>query len=148
MQWKTSIVFTFSPSQGVSFFRPLKSEQNFRKQKMNTIVFWGADFTKGSKPGYPKTENSTDLSHYFFGGGGTQLHFRNKTHTNVRLAISLGIPPNHRKYGRRWYFYVEEKCAYLMYMKVVFKSNPEAYASNFGKLLGFRRKFWNFGPHR
>ena len=25
-------------------------------------------------------------------------------------------------------------------MKVVFKSNPEAYASNFGKLLGFRKK--------
>ena len=63
MQWKTSIVFTFSPTQGVSFFRPLKSERNFPEQNMNTIDFFmgGADFTKGSKPGYLKTENLGNL---------------------------------------------------------------------------------------
>ena len=120
MQWKTSIVFTFSPTQGVSFFRPLKSERNFPEQNMNTIdllLFWGggADFTKGSKPGHLKTENSTDLSHYFWGGA-EELNFTFETkHTNVRLATSHQLPPNHRKYGRRWYFYVEEKCAYLIY---------------------------------
>ena len=101
MQWKTSIVFTFSPSQGVSFFRPLKSERNFPEQKMNTIVFLGADFTKGSKPGYPKTENSTDLSHYFLGVEELNFTFETK-HTQMSDLPSVwGIPPNHRKYGRR-----------------------------------------------
>ena len=56
---------------------------------MNTIgfFFWGggADFTKGSKPGYPKTENFTELNHYFFlGGGREELNFTFETkHTQM-----------------------------------------------------------------
>ena len=36
-----------------------------------SVVFFfgrgdGADLAKGPKPGYPKTENATDLGHYFW----------------------------------------------------------------------------------
>ena len=34
----------------------------------------GADLAKGPMPRYLKTENATDLGHYFLGG--TQIHFR------------------------------------------------------------------------
>ena len=101
MQWKTSIVFSFSPTQGVSFFRQLKSERNFPEQKMNTIVLFflgGADFTKGSKPVYSKTENFTDLSHYFFFGGGEELNFTFETkHTQMSDLPPAGDPTKSSK---------------------------------------------------
>ena len=38
--------------------------------------FRGTNLVRGSNLGTPKTENSTDLTHYFFGW--TQIHFRKK----------------------------------------------------------------------
>ena len=53
-----------------------------------------ADFTKGSKPGYPKTENFTDLSHYLGRGNSTSLSKQNTQMSELPPAGSHQIIEN------------------------------------------------------